>query len=454
MLPPISTEEFADHTHDVLVYLSALSWTHAFLPTLGGPTLIGISELFHHKFRGPYLVFVWLYTIVITLFCFWCFRKLSAEAAALPANDLPHTIWRAILDTISKSMAWIAAWAWTVALLGFLPTNEPFEALFSAAAVTLAGASALLSGQQGRGPFAKALRRAAPEQLKWMIFFISWMVAIVWVGALTACVSALGFHDSLVPSWIVAAGTIAARWLWLWHGYPPRDDVAAVALGIYAASPDVGLTVGLVAPPLDATEARANNAQEGASQSGLRVLLEASLGLGALAGAWIGCVAVQAASSALWATSGWPISGISAVVADFGYAAALSYASVACVSKARHISATEAVVAGSPDSPLEETLARRARRSAGIVGETAALAVACGWAWYNALMALLPPLTSTSVIVRSFGAICVSTCAVCGMLTLKPRNVPDSTTTSSTSITPSTSTAAGDYRPPRVNYNM
>ena len=53
----VRNEAFS-HAHEVLVYVSAIGWTHVFLPTLGGPTRVSIQELMHHKFGGPWMVFV------------------------------------------------------------------------------------------------------------------------------------------------------------------------------------------------------------------------------------------------------------------------------------------------------------------------------------------------------------------------------------------------------------
>ena len=58
--------ELAEHVHEALVYISAISWTHAFLPALGGPVLVSLPEMMHRRFDGVYLLFVWMYVSVIT----------------------------------------------------------------------------------------------------------------------------------------------------------------------------------------------------------------------------------------------------------------------------------------------------------------------------------------------------------------------------------------------------
>ena len=471
---PFPWTEFIDHAHDALIYVAALSWTHAIMPTVGGPTLVSIPELMLHRFGGPYLVFVWIYTMGMTGFCFWIFRLASERAAAISANtDLVHVVLAAVLDSISKSMAWIAAWAWMVALLGSLPTAEPLEALFSAALVTIAAAAALLAGQRGRGPFAKALdvgRGRGTEELKWLIFCASWMTAVAWIGALTACVGAIGIPP-VVAAWVVAAGTLCARWAWLRAGDPPSDAAAWRGLQIYAASPDAALTVGLMAaqaPPLPSEGRAAGDHTHTAAASASRTggatravpplapaaeLRDASLGLSALAGAWLGCVAVQGASSALWASSLWPVAGTAAAaLVDVLYALALSAAAVAAVATARAEHAAEAAAAAASGAALEE--ARALRRFASLAGETAALAVAAGWAWYNALAAWVPPLTSRGLLVRlAAAAVVTSSAVVCTLALKRARRAYEERQASADSPSgsePPANEQAGGYSPPRA----
>ena len=97
--------ELISHAREVLVYVAALSWTHAFLPTLGGPTCRSVPEMMAHKFRGPFLLFVLLYTSALTAFCFWWFRVAHGKAARVPRDgSMLHMILAACLDTSSKSM--------------------------------------------------------------------------------------------------------------------------------------------------------------------------------------------------------------------------------------------------------------------------------------------------------------------------------------------------------------
>ena len=62
--------EAAEHAHEALVYISAISWTHTFLPALGGPVLVSLPEIMHRRFGGIYLVFVWMYVSIITGICY------------------------------------------------------------------------------------------------------------------------------------------------------------------------------------------------------------------------------------------------------------------------------------------------------------------------------------------------------------------------------------------------
>lgn len=394
----------------------------------------------HHHFSGPYLIFIWMYTLGMTAFCFWCFRFASSQSAAVSSRArgaLPSTLLAATLDTISKSMAWISAWAWMIALLCTLPSGGLIQTMISAALLTFCAAAALLAGQRGRGPFAKALEWSGrdggggEETLQWLTFCTSWMTAMAWTSAFTACLQAVGVNP-VAAAWAVAIATLGVRWSWLWHGTPPSDN-ASRAFAVYAASPDVALTVGIVVPPSHTQAARSD--PRGLPQP-LVELLEATVGLSALAGAWVGCVALQGGSSALWATKAWPAHGLSAAVLDVAYAGSLSAASVAVVAYAREAHTTCAMRAAAADAPGEEALALR--RVGVLAGETAALAVASGWAWYNALLALAPPLSDRSMLVRTVGALTVTVCAALGMAALKPRPLPNMATVE----------VAGNYRPP------
>ena len=435
-------EELAVHYVTAIQYFTALSWTHVFLPFLGGPTLVSIPELTVHGFHGFWFVFVWLWTLAITGACFWWFDFAHAQALAMEheASAVPRSLPRTILiqcfSTSSKSMAWVAAWAWMVAALGSLPTGGPLDFLLSASLFTVAAAAALFFGQRGRGPWAKALRSRDSEQVKWMIFFASWMTAVVWCGALMACVDALGLSP-LPASWIVALGGLAARRAWL----KARDAMsnrgpstpgghataAAAAYEVYAASPAMGLGVGLV----EASET-SDDAAPGAPavpaappKPFLNALLDATIGLCALAGAWLSCVALQLASSALWATKAWPTSGLAAVLADGIYAAALSTACVAAVAYLRATHMEEAAYAAVEEAHVTEALALR--RAAGLAGETVALATACGWAWFNFAMVLFPPLASEYIVVRALAAVGVTAAAVLVLERLGPASGrPDS----------------------------
>ena len=219
-------------------------------------------------------------------------------------------------------------------MLGTLPTFQPLQAVLSAALITVAAAAALLTGQRGRGPFASALRTSRSavlptDVLKWTIFVTIWMVAVVWNGAITICIAALGFSH-VSAAWLNAACVLSLRWAWLCKGSLDRNATSA-AMAIYPASHDAALTVGLVAGESSAARptTEASNSTGLADAGALPSLHEvcgalccpllaacpllpavdaltsptfeplceklwtASKGLCALAGAWLGTVALQ-----------------------------------------------------------------------------------------------------------------------------------------------------------------
>ena len=390
--------ELIEHAHEALSYVIALSWTHVILPLLGGPSLVSIGELMRHKYQGPYLVFVWLYTALVTSLCWWWFHLADERAAAPSAASLFDRVVAAIWGYSSGSMAWVATYMWMCALLGTLPTENPIEAVCSAVLLTVVAATAVIYGQRGRGPLAKALQRPRGQRLKMVVFFTTWMTATAWVGVLTVCLDAIFGLSPFSAAWLVAAGVLVARWVWLLRCN--HQGGAAAAAEVYPASLDAGLTVGLVA---SADPTRDD-------------LATASLGLVALAGAWAATIALQAASSATWAVWAWR-GGTVAATANVVYAALMSCACVGTVATARTSAAHRANV---------------------LAAETAALAVACGWAWYNALAgSFLPALSASSALVRSYGAVCTTVAGVLAMMALRPHSAPAPT-----------SESAGGYRPP------
>ena len=314
---------FSEHAFEALLFVSATSWTHAFLPLLGGPTLVSIRDMFQgHSFGGVFLAFVWLYTIVMTGLCFWVFRvadRLSKWASS-------STLFATLMGHLSKSMAWIAAWAWTIAALGSLPTDTPLGSILSAILITIFAAGAILVGQQGVGPLAAALHRPHHfhDQMVWTIFFAAWMTATCWIGALTECAEAIGIMPISAP-WLVALFVLTLRWgsILCWQSSPEdaANHAELHAFRAYAATlgrpHDASLSVGLISSRSadEATDRRRNgfcsccqpccpclfccwlplNAE----------LFRAALGLSALAGSWLSAVALQAASSSLWSTPWW-----------------------------------------------------------------------------------------------------------------------------------------------------
>ncbi|KAL3899920.1 MAG: hypothetical protein SGPRY_012558 [Prymnesium sp.] len=395
-MPPSRSQLRAElllHAPSAMRYVVALSWTRVLLPLLGGPALESMGELLYHKWRGPYLAFVWIYTALATRFCWWCYHKTRDERTELSEHaSLADTIWSSLWSYSTSSLAWVALYMWMCALLGTLPTVNPLEAVLSAALCTMIGAAALLYGQRGTGPLAKALHESGEGDLKVLIFFTTWMIATIWIAAFTVCVNALGFSQ-VVGAWILAFCAVAVRYVRLYS--PKTDQIASSSAELYPGSLEVGLTVGLVA---DAPSIRTK-------------LLPASLGLGALSGAWIATVAVQTASSATWAT--WKLKpGLAAILSSLFYALVMSGA---CITLVANIRSSTALSKG-PALSSEQ-----------LASETNALAVASGWAWFNALTWLLPPLTNASVFVRAYAAIFVTALAVISMLRMN-ENVSNSPT--------------------------
>lgn len=259
---------------------------------------------------------------------------------------------------------------------------------------------------------------------------------MVWVGALTSCVDHVFGTSPVVSAWLVAALVLGTRWVWLWHGdgssrfrrrgeMTPAQAASLRALEIYAAVPNAAFTVGLILPPTDAPSAASCSSssaaaaapllpQSASSSAGLPSLSQlytATVGLASLAGAWIVAVSLNYASMALWATPGWPSGGMSGLLADAVYALALSATSITLVALAkacRQIASDEAMARG--DGEAE---ALSLRQASGLVAETVTLAVASGWAWFNAITAGLPALVgSPNVLARGVGAALVSTCVV------------------------------------------
>ena len=90
-IPRLPTTMAMDHARDALIYVSALGWTNALLPSLGGPTMRSVPELMHHKFYyggAPiFLVFVWVYTFLLAGFCFWCYKFAAQHAEAVHRSN-------------------------------------------------------------------------------------------------------------------------------------------------------------------------------------------------------------------------------------------------------------------------------------------------------------------------------------------------------------------------------
>ena len=171
-------------------------------------------------------------------------------------------------------------------------------------------------------------------------------------------------------SWLVAVVLLAIRWTMLWRSGSHSGNPILKAVESYPAmhplasdlslSPAVGLSVGLIT-----SKHRKGHLSALPSFTELH---SASLGLGALVVAWAGAVALQAASTATWNVWPWAGTGVDSVLPNTLYAVGMSTVCVWAVCFAR--------VAANADGMA-------INRAEGLDSETAALAVASGWSWYN-----------------------------------------------------------------------
>lgn len=302
------------------------------------------------------------------------------------------------------------------------------------------------------------------------------MNAVVWVSALAVCVGALGVPPTF-GAWLVAILVLAVRWTWRCYGQQPAyRDAAYSALAIYAASPEAALTLRLIDQPHGAVQEQGGVGGGAARHHRpvicplVRSIWEASLSLSALAGAWVCTVALQAASSALWGSPDWPQHGVGAMMAAIVYATAFSAASVRVVDSARARWEAEAEAAAATthgeydaDDAAQAAAVAALRRAGSLAGETAALAVASGWAWHHVLETCVPLLTSSSVYMRGLGAALVTTGAALATLVLRHDDGRVSRAATSRAdhgdATPSheasgaleVDTARGGYRPPVIH---
>ena len=510
--------ELLSHARAVLIYLAALSWTHTFLPTLGGPTRRSIPEMMVHKFGGPYLVFVLLYTSALTVFCFWWFRVAQSKAARVERHTSTfHMILAACLDTSAKSTSVDLRMGVDDRAARSAAHKEPCGGDHDVAHHNChqRGRYHRWAAQSGPALWRPAPRADGAPQVGDLhrvmddcgrvggrphgVCGLHWCFAARcdMDGGHSNARSALGAYPSHIGPSCTAPSSSANPSLM-------RIEPLTSEKELTCRRPSTGMDLahrllsercrgdrfrglrGLTRRRLDSGPRRAAGPSRGFGEHprpwpDLQQLIRASAGLAALAGAWIGCVAVQSASSALWMTNAWPQGGVLAVVANVFYAAVLSAASVWVVAFASpHVRGETpssqpesqaglepapppyrslSVASPSPSCAGEERRCERvggrrgsahwrsaglagkrlhgdqARRQCGTLeafgsystwiwpaldpGETAALAVASGWAWDHVLLAgLLPPLTSTHLVVRTLAAIFVTACVVFGTLAL------------------------------------
>ena len=208
-------DEAYEHFRGLTDYVSALSWTHALLPTLGGPTVVNVATLMHRRQSIPYLCFLWVYVCTMTSLCWWGYSFGMKRARERTGSSLVDRVHVAGWSQFAGSLAWIATWAWMCALLASLLTQTVPECALTAGIITVVSAGSVLAGQRGRGPFANALS-SHPQELRLVLFFASWMVAVAWVGAFDELVDTTG-ASPVGGGWFVAAAVLALRWAWLWQ---------------------------------------------------------------------------------------------------------------------------------------------------------------------------------------------------------------------------------------------
>jgi hypothetical protein len=384
-------DELVNHCHSATGFSIALCWTHLFLPMFGEADFFqhSAAELMSMHWEPRYVAFIWVYTLVITTLCWWLYVYSEKRAAALTTRDaLADHVCAAVWGSLATSLVYVTIWAWICALLSALPTGTPLLAFMCGVLVTLVAAASVVAGQRGFGPFL-LLHGSNPDRLKTVVFFTTIMTAMMWVGALDVIVIDFTGWPNWASSWAIAGVLIVLRWTVLLRSGNSSSPVAQAAES-YPATPELSyLSIGLLAQ----NKEHAAKHRKGplSALPSMTELHEASLGLGALVAAWSGAVSLQTASSATWAAWPWAEADpVDRVVPNTLYALSMSGACVTVVATARTFAEVDGVAIV---------------RAPALAAETAALAVASGWTWYNALSVIIPALVTDSTPARAIASI-------------------------------------------------
>ena len=401
--------ELVEHSYGATGYAIALAWTHLFLPVFGAEAAIfehTAAQLMKIHADLQQLCYVWLYTAIVTTLCWFLCSFAEQRAAAFTTLEyLADHVWVTIWTSLAFSLVYVTVWAWICALLFSLPTDNPVLAFGSSVFVTVVAATSVVAGQRGWGPCLFLEGGKRPERLKTIVFFTTIMTAMMWVGTIDYSVHYFGV-PSWASCWLVAAALLAVRWAMVWSSGKSANPILVAAQTYPTMSPvasslsleELGLSVAMRAP----TQQRN---RLGILVSSLREMQSGTLGLAALVVAWAGAVALQAASTATWSAWPWFARGKSAVVPNTFYAIAMSSMCVFAVAAARAIAESEGKITERADA---------------LDSETASLAVASGWAWFNALASIIPALDDKSLLPRAIGSVAVTGFGVMVMLALKP----------------------------------
>ena len=397
--------ELLEHAHSAMGYTMALGWTHLFLPMFGEEDLFqrSAAELMQVHVPWARIAYIWVYTAFVTSLCWWLY--ITAERRSTSGNDqltgsLADHVSKATWGTLATSLVYVTVWAWICALLSVLPTGNPFLAFLSGVFITVIAAGSVIVGQRGFGPFL-LLRGDKPERVKTVVFFTTIMTAMMWVGAFDYAIS---YAWPAIPpwacAWSVAVFLCVVRWIFLWLVVTDNTSSHFVAaMQSYPSTPDLALSVGLVAPRVRESEGKTSPVPS------LQELHTASVGLGSLVFAWGGSVALQGASTVTWKTWPWPYNGPQSVAPSTGYALAITAVGVVAVATARAMAEDEKTAH---------------QRLAALASETSALGVASGWSWYHALESIFPALCDSSALTRFIGTMAITAFGVMVMLALKP----------------------------------
>ena len=377
----------AKHGTEVVDYLSLLAWNRCAMGVVGGPARTTIETLMTHQFRGLKLVWVWTYAVALSWVCVRVVRSAGESRAAMVASDrtgnavegnegaTPASALGAALNRrfhvsmytrVAGAFTYVAMWAWAVALLGSLPSEEFYQDLASVLVLSMAFALTAWAGQRGYGPL-KLLLRARTGALsvgidsrddlacdevtvaayEGVTLCCEWILAVAWVGVLRHGSDILLDNDDRQSeagdqgaAWLVAIVAVAARAAFIVALTVRRHRRAAAASAATSAA-DAGagddggeaLLPASVASSLSLTPAsvdalrRVRSSVEVRLGPGIQVVRSAkAMLLGAFA--FTTGVALNAAAQTSWRAmfASW---GKGAVLPAVMYAAALSSVTVA-----------------------------------------------------------------------------------------------------------------------------